>query len=71
VATQQCTSSVQAELLTQMQLAQAAKRVAEDDCDAWLAELMAGRLEDLADLVRYHAMLSLTDDDDVQRQAPC
>jgi len=71
VATQQCISSVQAELLAQIQLAQAAKRAAEDDRDAWLAELMAGRLEDLADLVRYHAMLTVTDHDDEQRQAPC
>jgi hypothetical protein len=70
MATQQCTTSVQAELLTQMRLAQAAKRAAEDDGDAWLAELMAGRLEDLADLVRYHAMLTLIDDLDEQRQAP-
>jgi len=54
-----------------MQLALAAKRAAEDDRDAWLAELMAGRLEDLADLVRYHAMLPVTDDDDEQRRAPC
>jgi hypothetical protein len=71
VATQQCTSSVQAELLAQMQLAQAAKRAAEDDRDAWLAELIAGRLADLTDLVRYHAMLPDTDDDDEQRRAPC
>jgi hypothetical protein len=50
-------SAVQVELFAQWRSALAAKCAAEADGDGWLAELMAGRLEDLRDLVSYHGML--------------
>jgi hypothetical protein len=47
-------SAFQAEILLQWRAAVAAQRAAAAAGDSWLAELMAGRLEDLRDLVRVH-----------------
>jgi hypothetical protein len=47
-------SAFQAEILLQWRAALAAQRAAAAAGDSWLAELMAGRLEDLRDLVQVH-----------------
>jgi hypothetical protein len=52
-------SSFHAEVLEQWRAAVLAQRAAAAAGDAWLAELMAGRLEDLRDLVRQHGLSDL------------
>jgi hypothetical protein len=47
-------SSFQDEVSAQWRLAVAAIKEAEAAGDAWLAELFAGRLDDLRELVRLH-----------------
>jgi hypothetical protein len=54
------TSFFQAEVLVQWRAACAARRAAEAEGDGLLADLMAGRIEDLRELVRHSGVLNFS-----------